>query len=659
MGVAAVALRQVVCAVLVGIGVIAISLPAPAWAHAGHAEDDAAPPPIPGVTTPRAAAHSPDFEIVAIAHGRTLTIYLDRYADNEPITDARVEVDVNGVSVVANPVTDGTYQLAADWVATPGAYDALFTVIAGDISDLLTARLVIPPVENAAAILGAGGFRGIASAGFSALTLGAAFVVGMFAMWLVPRVRSAAVRTGFAADAARAGVQLRVGAAAGVAVSRTAAAKYSPVAVRAVREFAVDTATGAAELWRWASAFGRAQMPALQTVRAKVALGSGFASLTLLSVGIFVVALLVAYFGSAVLAQSATLEEAGAVKPAVAAKVAEPMVSGRRLLDGTLFLPKAVQRLLDVKTIVAQPGEATRALRIAGTVIADPGTSGQIHSSIKGRLVPQNGIWPKVGQPVKAGEVLAWVVPIINPIDRGIIFQQLAQIDHEVGLTQERIQRLAADQAATAFAVDQARADLANLSRRRAAIALVLRDRDTLRAPLLAPADGVVATSFAVAGQLVDEQQKLFDVVNPNRLWVEAHAYDITAIGEITGADASSSSGRRYSLKFISRGPQLQQQTIPLYFLIENPDTQLSVGAVVSVLVQAADRRQGLLVPRGAVVKDTAGQNIVWQHVGAETFSPLPVRMDPVDATQVLIIGGVQPGMRLVINSASLLSEFR
>ena len=195
--------------------------------------------------------------------------------------------------------------------------------------------------------------------------------------------------------------------------------------------------------------------------------------------------------------------------------------------------------------------------------------------------------------------------------------------------------------------------------RRRAAIALVLRDRDTLRAPLIAPADGILATSFAVAGQLVDEQQKLFEVVNPKRLWVEAHAYDITALGSVTGADATSSIGRSYKLTFISRGPQLRQQTIPLYFHIENPDPSLSVGSLVSVLLQSADRRDGLIVPRAAVVKDTAGQSIVWQHAGAESFAPLPVRAESVDADQMLIVAGLKPGSRIVVNSASLLSEFR
>jgi biotin carboxyl carrier protein len=649
----------------VGGVLLGLSLATGAWAHGGHEEEDAVSTTALGISSaPRLAAHSDDFELVAIAHGRNLTIYLDRYADNRPIADARIEVDVNGETVVATAIGDGTYQLAANWVATPGDYDPLFTVFAGDLSDLLTAKLVIPSAEATAA---AGPGR-LATAGGSLLNLAVAFLLGMFVMWLVPFVRKAVpAGTGAAlgAQAARSAATMRVAAQSGAATSRKLAADYGPAVRRARRRFATQATAVFDRLRGWAATSGPVQASVLRTVRARVAPAAGAASLTLLSVGIFMVALLLAYFGSAVLAHSAPVTVADAAKPAAAAvpapaKVPEPLVGARRLLDGTLFMPKAIQRLLDVQTVVAQTGEAMRSLRVAGQVIADPGTSGQIHSTIKGRLVAQNGVWPRVGQSVVAGEILAWVVPVLNPIDRGIIFAQLAQIDHEVALAEDRITRLTApDSKASALEIDNARSDLSNLSRRRASIALVLRDRDTLRAPLLAPADGVVAASYSVAGQLVDEQQKLFEVVNPKRLWVEAHAYDITAIGDVTGADAVSSIGRNYKLKFISRGPQLRQQTIPLYFQIEAPDSSISVGSVVSVLLQAAERRQGLIVPRGAVVKDTAGQSIVWQHVGAETFTPLPVRFESVDADQVLIVAGLKPSTRIVVNSASLLSEFR
>ena len=132
------------------------------------------------------------------------------------------------------------------------------------------------------------------------------------------------------------------------------------------------------------------------------------------------------------------------------------------MLDGSVFVPKSAQRILGLRTTIVQSGEVSRSMRIAGQVMADPGTSGQVHSSIRGRVSTVNGVWPRVGQKVVAGEVLATVTPVVNPIDRGIVFQQLAQIDREIVLAQEKAQRLTGA-AASAREIDDARADLANL----------------------------------------------------------------------------------------------------------------------------------------------------------------------------------------------------
>jgi multidrug efflux pump subunit AcrA (membrane-fusion protein) len=241
--------------------------------------------------------------------------------------------------------------------------------------------------------------------------------------------------------------------------------------------------------------------------------------------------------------------------------------------------------------------------------------------------------------------------------------QQLAQIDHEIALTQERLSgpgsANGANPGTASRELDDARSDLANLVRRREAIASVIRDRDTLRAPLLAPSTGIVAASFAAAGQIVDEQQKLFTVVDLKRLWVEAYAYDTAAIGNVLDANAQGPTGGNYHLKFISRGPQLQRQTIPLYFQLDNPDTAVSVGSLVSVLVETGGERSGVILPRAAVTRNTSGQDIVWQHAYPESFVPIPVRTESIDGSNVLIAAGVVPDMRVVVEAADLLNEVR
>lgn len=81
--------------------------PAPSWSHAGH--DDTEPHAPAGQRAPRADASSTDFEIVAVAAEHRLTITLDRFATNAPITDAAVEVAENGGDPVkAEKQDDGT-----------------------------------------------------------------------------------------------------------------------------------------------------------------------------------------------------------------------------------------------------------------------------------------------------------------------------------------------------------------------------------------------------------------------------------------------------------------------------------------------------------------------------------------------------------------------
>ena len=140
------------------------------FAHEGHVHGDAAPPPT-VQTAPRATAASPLFELVAVANGTGLVVYLDRFETNAPVIGASVDVETPAgpASAVQD---DEVYLLEAPWAAKPGTYELLFTIAAETDIDLLTATLTIPEplaaapvVEKTAATAIAGQLRaGIASA---------------------------------------------------------------------------------------------------------------------------------------------------------------------------------------------------------------------------------------------------------------------------------------------------------------------------------------------------------------------------------------------------------------------------------------------------------------------------------------------------------------
>src|SRR5688572_13302050 len=80
-----------------------------ARAH-GDADHDHAPPAaaVSG-SLPRLATKSESYELVAILDGERLTIYLDRFEDNSPVTDAKITVAIDGEPIAAEPAADNTF----------------------------------------------------------------------------------------------------------------------------------------------------------------------------------------------------------------------------------------------------------------------------------------------------------------------------------------------------------------------------------------------------------------------------------------------------------------------------------------------------------------------------------------------------------------------
>jgi cobalt-zinc-cadmium efflux system membrane fusion protein len=136
------ALRRIQ-AMLTGLGFLTI-IAATAVAHEGH--DHGAPPPA-AVTTnnPRVTAQSDAYELVGVLRGDRLGIFLDRFASNEPVTDARIALTIGGdEQVQAEAAADGTYAVASPKFAGEGPLELIFAVTAPSGDDLLIGTLQLP-----------------------------------------------------------------------------------------------------------------------------------------------------------------------------------------------------------------------------------------------------------------------------------------------------------------------------------------------------------------------------------------------------------------------------------------------------------------------------------------------------------------------------------
>jgi len=111
----------------------------------GHDHGDGAAVATAGKASPRFEAHSDLFEAVGVLGGSELSIVIDRYASNEPVLGAKVELESGSVKAVAQFHADhGDYSFSSKPFEKPGSYPITLTITAGDEVDILAGNLVVP-----------------------------------------------------------------------------------------------------------------------------------------------------------------------------------------------------------------------------------------------------------------------------------------------------------------------------------------------------------------------------------------------------------------------------------------------------------------------------------------------------------------------------------
>ena len=217
-----------------------------------------------------------------------------------------------------------------------------------------------------------------------------------------------------------------------------------------------------------------------------------------------------------------------------------------------------------------------------------------------------------------------------------------------------RAKRLVTTGSGTTISVSDLEIELEGMRRRRAAVSDIRTTPETLTSP----ADGVIASSRVVAGQVVQGQDILFQVVDPQNLWVEALAFEtLPPLPE----DATALTADGVTLKLVPKGVSraLQQQATVVQFAVVDPPADLRVGQPVTVLSRTGASATGIVLPRNAVVRSGNGEAMVWRHVDPERFEPRPVRTEPLDATRLIVRAGVAEGDRVVVRGADLINQIR
>jgi len=548
---------------LFGLMLVLALLPVSVFADEGHGGHGTPSSALPAALAPRVEAQSENFELVGVLEGGKLTLYLDRFATNEPVTDAAIEIESGAFKATAQPGGEGVYTVPADTLTKPGQYPLVFTIRAANETDLLTGTLGVPPPPGATSHL------------------------HDWTEWLVWIAGALVMLAGM-----------------GWLVRRRMAPKAPVLAVIAVTVILVllEVATSAR-----------------------------------------------AHEGED---HSADKNGAAAPLPVGGSAVAIP----QRLADGGVFMPKPVQRQLGIRTVAAEIRELAQSMELNGRVVVDPSFGGRVQASQTGRIEPGPQGLPSIGRTVRKGEVLAYVRPVGGSIELGNQRAQLADLTAQHALTGKKLERLEAlEGSVPQKETDAARAELASLAGRKAAVGASLFNRETL----IAPVSGVISAASAVAGQVVEAREVLYEIVDPQRLMVEALAYDPMVLADIGGANAVLPGNGSLPLVFVGGAQQLREQALPLLFRMKPPLPPLAVGQPLKVVAQTKRLIKGAAVPLAALTRNGSGDTVLWVRAGAEKFVPRKVRFQALDGANAAVTEGVAAGERVVTQGASALAQVR
>jgi RND family efflux transporter MFP subunit len=296
-----------------------------------------------------------------------------------------------------------------------------------------------------------------------------------------------------------------------------------------------------------------------------------------------------------------------------------------------------------------------------GRIMADPNAGGRVQVAQAGTISGGPQGLAMVGQRVKKGQVLATLVPALDASSRADKQSALAELEAQSAVLERRLARLTQLEGSVPRKdIEEARIELESLTARRKAMADALGGHISL----VAPVSGVVAASEVVVGQVVEAKDVLFEIVDPQRLAVEALAFEALPTG-LGQASARLDGQGHYpiQLRFVGAGSSLREQALPVMFRIQPQESgampPVAIGQTLKVLAETRDKQAGIAVPVAALVRNSSNELIVWVHERAERFAPRRVKTAPLDAQRVLVLVGLEGKERVVVQGPQSLVQVR
>lgn len=337
--------------------------------------------------------------------------------------------------------------------------------------------------------------------------------------------------------------------------------------------------------------------------------------------------------------------------------------------EGISFL-KEQQWRIRARTLPATRRTLNKTLPLHATVLPGPGSKALVHSTVTGTLLAGDGA-PRLGSPVKAGDIIAWVLPAFGEFTTKLVQAEADAIRAKASFDQaqtfyERTKRLFEQQAKSqrelqeaevafraAQASHQAAASVQNLYQRSGASF----EGGAVKIGIASPIDGVLDRAFAASGARVTADEPVFSVINTSVALVQAHVPE-TRLREITPQSAatfipSGHETNRVPMKLLAIGRELDPgaRTIPLTYEFTAPDQISPLGASGTLHAATTQSVDAISIPANAIVEEE-GVPVVFVQLSGETFEKRDVALGIRDGDWIEVKRGVAEEERVATDGA-------
>lgn len=320
-----------------------------------------------------------------------------------------------------------------------------------------------------------------------------------------------------------------------------------------------------------------------------------------------------------------------------------------------LFISKKNQFNNGLLTVLVKEIDRPKTIIIPAKIIASPNGYAQIHVTRVAQVVVDDKFpIPNTGEKVVAHQVLAVVEPLLSVIELTDKKSELYKIESEIVVLKRDINRLTElGEFSPKKDLDNKKTELERAEKQRNQLLSTGLGKELIRSPI----SGIVSDNHLLPGQIVQPNETVLEIINPEQFRVEAYTFDYLQADQILSARLRSFEHpeKFYPLNLIGASPRIGEKdhSRHVLFSISEASKDLIIGMSVDVFLTTKETIRRVVIPQTALLKSGKSYS-VFIFSGPELVLAHPVEVGLFFDQFVEIVSGLKVGDKIVSDTAIL-----